>query len=125
MAKKILIIEDNPTTTRMLRDSLEARGYEVFIADSGEDGIIKAELECPHLIIIDTILPGIDGFEVCRQIREISTSRRPKIIVTTGSVEAVDAKKAREVGADDYCAKTQDFSSLLSSARKLLDNKGS
>lgn len=123
MAKKILIIEDSPTTRRMLKDFLEKRGYEVSSAASGEEGISKAQRELPHLIIIDTVLPGMDGFEVCRQIRGIPATRRPAIIVTTGSIGAVDAGRAREAGADDYCAKTQDFSCLISSVEKLLDNK--
>ena len=72
----------------------------------------------PQLVLLDLILPGIDGFEVCRQIRE-KLKEGTKIIVMTGSIDAVDAVKARKFGADDYCVKTSDASTFIEAVKKL------
>jgi len=120
MGKKILIIDDNDQDRKIIKRFLSKAGYdEIFIVETGEDGLKKAESEKPELVIIDTILPGIDGFEVCRQIRETQSPSYPKIIIITGSIDAVDAVKARKSGADDYCAKTSDCSSLLEAVKQL------
>lgn len=119
MSQKILIIEGSPTACGIIKDILEGEGYEVFVAENGEDGVKRAEQEKPDLVIADTLLPGIDGFEACRQIREIQGSTTPKIIVMTGSVDAVDAVKARKAGADDYCVKTNNFSHLIEAIENL------
>lgn len=120
MSQKILIIEGSPTACGIIKDILEMEGYEVFVAENGEDGVKRAEQEKPDLVIADTLLPGIDGFEVCRQIREIQGSTTPKIIIITGSVDAVDAVKARKAGADDYCVKTNNFSHLIKAVEELV-----
>jgi len=71
-------------------------------------------------VITDTKLPGIDGFEVCKQIKEAKLTQNPKVIIITGSMDAVDAVKARKLGADDYCAKTNDFAPLLKAVKQIL-----
>lgn len=123
MGKKILIIEDNNIDLLIVKRHLNHFGYDQIItAEDGSSGIKKAIEEKPDLVILDTILPDNNGFEVCRQIREASDGRgNPKIIITTGSVDAVDALQARRVGADDYCAKTSDCAPLLEAIRKLAD----
>ena len=118
MVKKLLIIEDSPTVLGMLKDMFEQEGYEVIPANSGEEGVKKTVSETPDLVITDTMLPGINGFEACRRIREIQSPGKPKIIVMTGSVDAVDEGKARAAGADDYIMKTSDFSYLLGAVKK-------
>lgn len=121
MAKKILVIDDNTKHDAIMKDLLEKAGYwDVLIAETGEDGVKMAKSERPDLIIIDTVLPGINGFEACGRIRKNSGKDRPKIIVMTGYVDAIDAVKARESGADDYVVKTSDFSILLSTIRSLV-----
>ncbi|MFH1771197.1 MAG: response regulator [Candidatus Omnitrophota bacterium] len=112
MGKKILVIEDSPTTIGVIKAVLSKDGYEVSAVESGEEGIKKINEEKFDLIISDTVLGGIDGFELCRRARNTENSKDSKIIVMTGSIDAVDAVRARKSGADDYCVKTKDFTHL-------------
>ena len=117
----ILIIDDNEMDRKIVSRFLARAGYEKIItADTGEEGIEKAKLKNPDLVITDTMLPGINGFEVCRQLRKNSGSDRPKIIICTGSIAAVDAIEARRAGANDYCVKTSDAEPLIKTVKRLL-----
>jgi DNA-binding response OmpR family regulator len=118
MAKKILVIEDSPTALSLITTILENEGYKTIGAKTGQEGVEKVVLEKPDLIIIDTLLPDVDGFEVCRQIRQNQATEFPKIIIMTGVVDAIDAVKARKSGADDYCVKTQDLSCLIECVKR-------
>ncbi len=121
MDKKVLIIDDNPQDRMIIQRFLKKEGFEnIITAETGEEGLSKAESENPDFVITDTMLPGIDGFEVCRQIREKKGFEFPKVIVMTGAIDAVDAVKAKKVGADDYCVKTSDCSPLLEAVRRLV-----
>ena len=117
---RILVIDDNDQDRKIMERHLKKAGYgEVDLAETGEQGVEKAIAKKPDLVITDTMLPGIDGFEVCRQIKEKFAENSPKVIVMTGSIDAVDAVKARKLGADDYCVKTADGSSFLEAVKKL------
>lgn len=118
--KKILVVEDSPTALSMLKNALECEGYQVITSETGEEGVKKATSERPDLVITDTLLPGIDGFEVCRRIKKRPGSVDPKVIVMTGAIDAVDAVKAKESGADDYTVKTSDLSPLIETVKKLI-----
>jgi len=121
MSKKILIIDDTDSDRKIAQRYLTKEGYDnIIMAETGEDGVAKAAAEQPDLVITDTNMPGIDGFETCRQIREAGSKEAPKIIVTTGAIDAVDAVKARKAGADDYCVKTSDASQLVAAVKKLI-----
>lgn len=120
MSKKLLIIDDSEQDRKIMKRYFTKAGYEnISMAENGEDGVKKAEEEKPDLVISDTMLPGIDGFEVCRRIREALGPEVPKIIIMTGAIDAVDAVKAREMGANDYCVKTSDCESLIEAAKNL------
>ena len=88
-------------------------------AENGEEGIAKAGELKPDLIVLDTMLPDIIGFEVCAKIRQKYPDLPIKIVMTTGGVDAVDALRARKAGADDYCVKTSDCAPLLESIAKI------
>lgn len=121
MTKKILIIDDTDTDRKITQRYLLKEGYDnIITAENGEDGVAKAASESPDLVITDTNMPGIDGFETCRQIREAGDKENPKIIVTTGAIDAVDAIKARKAGADDYCVKTSDAAQLMVAVKNLI-----
>lgn len=117
--KKILIIDDNDQDRKIMKRFFNEAGYEnIVTASTGEEGVEKASVESPDLVVVDTVLPGINGFEVCRQIK----SRRgqdQKIIVITGSVDAIDAVKAKKAGADDYCVKTIRFAPLIDAIKRI------
>ncbi|MCD4781526.1 MAG: response regulator [Candidatus Omnitrophica bacterium] len=117
---RILVIDDNPQDQKLLRRLLNQAGFfEVFLEASGEDGIAFVEQQKPEIVLVDTQLTGIDGFETCSKIKKIE-NYQGKVIIITGLIEAVDAKKAREAGSDAYCAKTRDCAHLLEEIHKIL-----
>ena len=121
MAKKILIIDDTDSDRKIVKRFLTKAGYEdILMAESGEQGVAMALSEKPDLVITDTMMTGIDGFETCRQIREKCSSEEVKIIVTTGAIDAIDAVKARKMGANDYCVKTSDLIPLMTAVNNLI-----
>ncbi|MBN1992268.1 MAG: response regulator transcription factor [Anaerolineae bacterium] len=102
MGEKILVIDDDPVLLGLIEKNLNARAYEVFMAANGEDGLRLLEETRPHLVILDVMIPGLNGWEVCRRIRKVSTV--PVIMLTAlGSQE--DIVRGLEAGADDYLVK--------------------
>ncbi len=121
MPKKILVIDDTDSDRKIVTRFLSKAGYDyVVIAEDGEQGVAMAASEKPDLVITDTMMPGIDGFETCRRIRESHDRETMKIIVTTGAIDAVDAVKARKAGADDYCVKTSDLTQLIAAVKNCI-----
>ena len=122
MENKILIIDDNPSHNEVMQDLFNTVGLNnTEIATTGKEGIEKVNNFMPELVIIDTLLPDITGFDVCKNITETYGAKKPKIVIMTGFIDAVDVIKARQVGADDYVVKTSDFSYLLEVVKKLLN----
>ncbi|MCP4653554.1 MAG: response regulator [Candidatus Omnitrophica bacterium] len=114
MNKKILIIDDNAQDRKIVVRYLNGLGFgNILQAERGDSGVEKAKAERPDWIIVDTVLPDIDGFEVCRRIKDDDALKNSKVIIMTGSVDSVDAVKAKRNGADDYCVKSPDCASLL------------
>ncbi len=100
--KKILIIEDEKSIAELERDYLEVNGFETEIAFTGEDGLIKATTKEYDLILLDLMLPGMDGFELCKQIRQVKDI---PILMVTARKEDIDMIRGFDRGADDYIAK--------------------
>jgi two-component system alkaline phosphatase synthesis response regulator PhoP len=103
MNKKILIIEDNPGIRMSVTDELEAEGYRVFTAANGNDGLAMVREKNPDLIILDIMLPGLDGYEVCKRLRAAGNTT-PVIMLTVKNRE-IDKVLGLELGADDYVTK--------------------
>jgi two-component system KDP operon response regulator KdpE len=99
---KILVIDDEPQIRRAIRVGLEKFDYKVLLATTGEEGLDLAALESPDVVILDLAMPGIDGFEVCRQLRE--WSQVPIIVLSVRDSEESKVR-ALEMGADDYVIK--------------------
>lgn len=117
---RILIIDDSEDDRLISKKFLAEAGYQEFMfSETGEDGVEKAKSETPDLVITDTMLPGIDGFEVCRRIRE-ALGDKVRIIMMTGSMDAVDAVRARRMGTDDYVVKSRDPALLLEAVKRLM-----
>ena len=124
MGIKVLVVEDNEQDRKIIKRFLNKAGYDnVVMAVTGQEGIDEAKKEEPELIILDTILPDMPGFEVCRRIRQIDELKYVKIVIQTGSIDAVDAVKAKQVGADDYCVKTSDCAPLLLAVKNMAEGK--
>ena len=119
--KKILVVEDEPTLLTTLKYNLEREGYSVATASDGETGLAAARSENPDLVILDLMLPGIDGLEVCRMLRR--TSAMP-VLILTAKAEEVDKVVGLEVGADDYVTKPFGMRELLARVRALLRRAG-
>ncbi|MBZ0310419.1 MAG: response regulator, partial [Anaerolineae bacterium] len=99
MGEKILVIDDEETTVQLISILLERRGYEVIKAYRAEDGLRKAYQTHPDLVLLDIMMPDMDGWEVCRRLRELSDVQ---IIFLTARNEIRDVVKGLELGADDY-----------------------
>lgn len=119
MAIKVLVTEDSLISTLSLKDLLESKGYEVMTAESGEQALEIVKKFKPNLALLDTCLPGMSGYDVCKQLRKLF-GPRIKIIIYTGKIDAVDADKAIKAGVNDYVVKTSDFSLLLEAIKKLV-----
>jgi DNA-binding response OmpR family regulator len=116
--EKILIVEDDPTMLRGLKDNFEFKGYRVLTAADGEDGLNAALNEKPDLIILDIMLPKINGYEVCRLIRKEELEM--PIIMLTAKGEESDIVLGLNLGADDYVTKPFSIKELLARAAAFL-----
>lgn len=118
--ESILIIEDEQTLVSNLADKLRAEGYNVSIAMDGETGWDKVRAEKPNLLVLDIMLPGLDGLSLCRMVRnENSISRTPIIMLTARGTE-VDKIVGLESGADDYIVKPFGLGEFLARVRAVL-----
>jgi len=117
MDNKVLIVEDEPTLLETLEYNLSRHGYQVCTATNGPSAVEMARQEQPDLIVLDVMLPGLDGFEVCRILRpEMSVP----ILMLTARDEEVDKVVGLEVGADDYMTKPFSMRELLARVKALL-----
>lgn len=120
---RILIIEDNPSVLRATSFILEKEGYEVLTAVDGLEGLRKAKEDNPDLLILDVMLPGIDGFEICHSLRaEPQTAQLPILMFSAKGQEA-DKATGLKVGADEYLIKPVERSVLISKVKALLAAK--
>jgi two-component system alkaline phosphatase synthesis response regulator PhoP len=115
MAKKILIVEDDPGISLGLKDEFESEGYDVWAAEDGEKGLEAAKTQKPDLIILDIMLPVLDGYEVCKRLR-MEGNRTPIIMLTVKDKE-IDKILGLELGADDYVTKPFSLRELLARAK--------
>jgi DNA-binding response OmpR family regulator len=117
MSQVILVVDDEPKIARLARDYLEKNGFRVLIAADGQSALATARREKPDLIILDLMLPQIDGREVCRILRRESDV---PIIMLTALSEEIDQVTGLEIGADDYITKPFSVRALVARVRALL-----
>ena len=120
MAARILIVEDEEPLTLLLRYNLEAEGYEVDIAARGDDAEIKLKESPPDLVLLDWMLPGLSGIELCRRVRARADTERMPIIMLTARGEESERVRGLAIGADDYIVKPFSVPELLARIRALL-----
>ena len=114
---KILIVEDEESIAELEKDYLELSGFEVEIENNGTDGLERALKEEYDLLILDLMLPGTDGFEICRRVREIKNT---PIIMVSAKKEDIDKIRGLGLGADDYIIKPFDTKELVARVRAVL-----
>jgi DNA-binding response OmpR family regulator len=117
VAKKILVIDDEPKIVELCRDYLKAAGFDVAWANDGVRGLADARRDKPDLIVLDLMLPGMDGLDVCRELRRDSNT---PIIMLTARVEEIDKLVGLELGADDYITKPFSPRELVARVRTVL-----
>jgi DNA-binding response OmpR family regulator len=117
MSQLILVVDDEPKVVRLARDYLEKNGFRVLTAGDGQSALITARREKPDLVILDLLLPNIDGREVCRILRRESDV---PIIMLTALSEEIDQVTGLEIGADDYITKPFSPRALVARVRALL-----
>ncbi len=121
---KILIIDDEVDLVETVRFPLELEGYQVLVAYNGEEGLQLARKESPDLIILDLMLPKIDGFKVCRFLKFDDKYKHIPIIMLTARSQDKDRLLGKETGADEYITKPFDIDDLLNRIKKYISAKG-
>jgi len=123
VSKKILVVEDDPVTLRFVRYTLEKAGYQVSTATNGLEGLKKAREGEHDLVILDLMLPGIDGFEVCYRLRAEPQTAKLPVLMLTAKAQDTDRDTALKVGADDYLTKPANPAEIISRVENLLAKK--
>jgi DNA-binding response OmpR family regulator len=118
--KRILVIEDEPELVKALEVRLKAEGYDVISAFDGEEGLGKARSENPDLILLDIMLPKMDGFKVARLLKFDESHKNIPIIMLTVKTEEKDKAMGMETGADEYITKPFEWDFLLEKVKENL-----
>lgn len=118
--KRILVVDDEADLVEMLKMRLEANNYEVMFAYDGQEALDKARKEKPDLIILDLMLPKMDGYKVCRMLKFDEKYKKIPIILFTARAQESDQKMGKEVGADAYVTKPFEPKVLLGKIEELL-----
>jgi DNA-binding response OmpR family regulator len=117
---KILIIDDEPDFVETLTLMLQARNYDVVTALDGAEGLSKVRTEHPDLTILDIMMPGMNGYEVCQKLKTSNDTKSMPVIILTAKGERESVIKARKVKADDYIVKPFNLPTLINKVSKLL-----
>ncbi len=118
--KTLLVVEDENDIRQLLRFNLEREGYAVLEADNGLDGLRTASLELPDLVVLDLMLPGLDGCEVCRRLKTQTATAGTPVLMLTARGEEVDRIEGFTLGADDYVVKPFSVKELVLRIRAIL-----
>jgi two-component system, LuxR family, sensor kinase FixL len=104
-ADRILLVDDDATNLDVLRHTLDGRGYRLFVTRSGESALEVARRVHPALVLLDVVMPGIDGYETCRRLKDDPETREAAVIFLSSLDEAKDKVRGLEVGAVDFVSK--------------------
>jgi CheY-like chemotaxis protein len=115
----ILVVDDNPDNVDIIRHYLEARGYPIAVAHNGEEALALYETVKPSIVLLDVMMPGRDGWEVCRVMKQHpALGKQVRIIMVTALDEWDDKRQALQTGADDYVEKPFDLSRLAATVER-------
>ena len=120
MKTHILIVEDDDALRRLLTYALEREGYQTLGAARGDEALEMVEDECPDLLILDWMVPGVSGLELCRRLRRRKTTQTIPVLMLTARSDESDRVRGLETGADDYVSKPFSMAELVARVRALL-----
>ncbi len=124
MAQRILVVDDTPANVKLFTDLLSAKGYAVTSATNGEDALSSIAASPPDLVVLDIMMPGISGYDVCRKIRENPATALLPVVLATSLDPNQERVKGIEAGADDFLSKPVNQAELFARVRSLLRIKG-
>jgi CheY-like chemotaxis protein len=119
-SKKVLLVDDSPTILMVARTLLEGASYAILSASDGQQGVETALTELPDLILMDVVMPGMDGFEACRRLRAMPPTREIPIILMTTRSSPEHVERGYESGCNDYIIKPFDGDELRAKVQNLL-----
>ncbi|MFA5113639.1 MAG: response regulator [Candidatus Margulisiibacteriota bacterium] len=122
--KKILVVDDEPDVASLLTLMLKSQGYAVITAGDGQEALEKARGEAPDLILLDVMLPRMDGYKVARMLKFDENYSHIPIIMLTAKIQDRDKQTGLEMGANDYLTKPFDTTVLLDKIKDILEKKG-
>lgn len=120
MAARILVVEDEPALAALLEYNLTKAGFDVRVSGDGEDALLLLAEEVPDMVLLDWMLPGLTGIEICRRIRAAAETRDTPVILLTARSEEGDRVRGLDTGADDYLTKPFSIPELIARVRALL-----
>lgn len=108
----ILVVDDNEDNANIIRDYLEARGYPIFVAYNGDEAMELFKKVQPVVVLLDVMMPGRDGWQVCREMKAGAEGRPLRVVMVTALQDWMDKRQALETGADDYVEKPFELAKL-------------
>ena len=120
---KVLLVDDDPVILKLLQVNFEMEGYTVLTANDGVEGLDKARAERPDVVILDIMMPRMDGLEVTRELKGDDATKEMPILLLSAKAQASDIQIGREVGADDYLTKPFDPLELLERVSEILKSR--
>ncbi len=120
--KQILLVEDDLYSAETLKFALEAKGHKVTLATNGRDALNMVNSEIPQLIILDIMMPKMDGYHFCRLIKFDARFKHIPVIIVSSKIQAADRKLGLACGGDEYITKPYDLNMLINTVEKYLDS---
>ncbi len=117
---RVLIVDDSPTETYKFKEILEKNGFEIITADNGADGVAVARQEIPDVVLMDVVMPGLNGFQATRQISKNEETKHIPVIIVTTKDQETDKVWGKRQGASDYLTKPVDEKLLLETIKRVL-----
>ena len=119
---KVLLVDDDPVILKLLQVNFEMEGYTVSCAGDGEEGLAKARAERPDIVLLDIMMPKMDGLEVTKALKGAADTKDIPIILLSAKAQASDIQAGKDIGADDYLTKPFDPLELLERVNELLSH---
>ncbi|UOY06172.1 response regulator [Muricauda sp. SCSIO 64092] len=120
MSKKILIVDDEPNIVMSLEYAFKKKDFQVFIARDGTEALEIARAELPHVILLDIMMPKMDGYETLKQIRKNKELKRTKVIFISAKSKPADVEKGLGLGADSYVTKPFSIKKVITDVEKMI-----